>query len=133
MPREPKSKNYILDAEDVHLAREFDAILKSYEDKADALQALFKKEMDALNENCKAEASRAWFVLAKAVGLDAVATWGDQDYALDRTYLDEGFAAIRYIKMEPHPLMGMFGGPPPGMDEDEDPEAVKVPPKEKLN
>lgn len=132
MPRDKISKNYIIPPLDFHLARKFDNILKTYEDDAEALQKQFKNEMEALSEACKAEASHAWFLLAQTVGIDASATWGDPEYHLDRTYIDEGFAAIQYTKIEPHPLMGMFGGSAPGM-EDEDPTKVKVPPKDKLN
>ena len=133
MPREKlNTKNYVIKPQDRHLAHEFDAILRTYEEKADAVQAQFKAEMDALNETCKAEASRAWYLLAQSVGIDAQETWGNPEYALDRTYLAESFAAIRYTQMEPHPLVGMFGGPrSPAVDED--PAKIEIPSKEKLN
>lgn len=119
--------NYVVPQNAMSLARDFDNILRTYEEKAGELQEKFKQEMEVLNATCKLEASRAWVGVAQSVGIDAQATWSDPNYVMDRTYLAEGFCAIRFVPHEPHPLMGVFGG----MSQEN--QSEKPPPKSKLN
>ncbi len=126
MPHSKEVVNYVVPPQSIPLARNFDSILRTYEDKAAELQDKFKQEMEELNERCKAEAARAWFLVAQSVGIDAQATWSDPNYVMDRTYLTDGFCAIRFIPHEPHPFAGF-------MDSQNDKSSEAVPSKSKLN
>ncbi len=126
MPHSKKVVNYVVPPQSIPFARNFYSILRTYEEKASELQEKFKQEMEALNEKCKAEASRAWFLVAQSVGIDAQATWSDPNYVMDRSYLADGFCAIRFIPHEPHPFAGFVS--PQNGDSSE-----PLPSKSKLN
>lgn len=100
----PVPQSHMADAE------KFDYLLRKYEKDAEELRDEFNNQMARLNDACKLEARDVWFEVAKAAGLDAIDTWNNPEYFLDRRYIEYGFAAICHVPQQEHPFAGMAGG-----------------------
>lgn len=97
----------------MELATTFDDLLRKYEDDAEAIRDKFNDDILRLNDTCKLEAREVWFKLAVAAGLDAIDTWNNPEYFLDRRYIRHGFAAICHMPQPDHPFPGMAGAVDP--------------------
>lgn len=100
----PNEKNYVIPSEVFHVAKKFDTVLRDYEKKSIELTEAYNAQLIRMNEACKIEAKVLWFKLAASVEIDALASWNDPSFFLDRTYIKNDFAAIRRVQPDPHPM-----------------------------
>ena len=100
---------YPIPASHINMAKKFDDVLRQYEKDAEELRIEYTEQIGRLNEACKLEARDIWFDVAKSAGVDAIDTWNNPEYFLDRRYLEHGFAAICHTPQLVNPFAGMAG------------------------
>jgi RNAse (barnase) inhibitor barstar len=87
-------KIYNLKGRGFELARQYDALAKQSIIEQSELEERFSKEQAVLMARYKNSFLMVWAKIMDEIGLDTSITWDNPAFGIERTYIDQGFAAI---------------------------------------
>lgn len=115
-------KHYPLPPAGLTLLRQYRDTLTQMGDDMDALREEFQKRAEAQQAAHREKLRELWYQLAPLAGVDAEATWDNNDWHVETRYLDSGFGALTFYPQPKNPMAAMLGLPQQEDEPTDEPE-----------
>lgn len=125
-----KFKHFPLPPEGIELMRQYKAVSDTMHEDLERLQKELREKAEARYAAGRAELREIWTKMATMAGVDAAASWDNNDWHVEMRYLDSGFAALTFYPQPANPLAAMLGQQP---TEESDDDAEGAPKGATLN